>query len=193
MHDMWRAHPLVISDAWCFEAATHHDNRGSFHEWYSVSAFREALGHDLHLSQANCSVSNRGTLRGIKYTGGHPAQAKYVTCLSGAVLDVVVDLRVGSPTFGAWHMERLDEAKATAVYLGPGLGHAFMSLVDGSTVAYLLTAAHDPRRERSVHPLDPDIGITWPHDVTVVLSNQDSSAPGLHEACRAGLLPEYRA
>lgn len=184
---------MVISDAWFFEATTHHDDRGAFHEWFTDTAFQEAMGHGLRLSQASCSVSHRGVLRGIKYTGGLPAQAKYVTCLRGAVLDVVVDLRVGSPTFGAWHMERLEESKATAVYLGPGLGHAFMSLVDGSMVAYLLTAAHDSRRERSVHPLDPDIGIAWPPGVNVILSGRDSSAPGLHEACRAGLLPEYRA
>lgn len=185
--------PLSVSGSWKFEITTHRDTRGSFREWYQDAAFRSATGHGLRLTQANCSVSNRGALRGIKYADVPTGQAKYVTCLAGAVLDVVVDLRVGSPTFGAWHMERLDEASPSALYISEGLGHAVMSLADSSAMAYLLTAAHDPGRERSVHPLDPDIGITWPPDVEVTLSGKDSSAPGLHEARRAGLLPEYDA
>jgi dTDP-4-dehydrorhamnose 3,5-epimerase len=179
--------------AWKFELTAHRDARGSFREWYQEAAFRPATGHGLRLTQASCSVSSRGALRGIKYADVPPGQAKYVTCLAGAVLDVVVDLRAGSPTFGEWHMEQLDEASPSALYICEGLGHAVLSLADGSAVAYLQTAAHDPGRERSIHPLDPDIGITWPPDIEVILSGQDSSAPGLQEARRAGLLPDYGA
>jgi dTDP-4-dehydrorhamnose 3,5-epimerase len=191
-----RAKPVPLLSgpaAWRFEIAARRDTRGSFREWYQDSAFRSATGHGLPLVQANCSVSSRGALRGIKYTDVPPGQAKYVTCLAGAVLDVVVDLRVGSPTFGAWHMERLDDANPSALYISGGLGHAVLSLADSSTVAYLLTAAHDPGHERSIHPLDPGIGIPWPADAEMILSDQDSSAPGLQEARRAGLLPDYDA
>lgn len=183
--------PLSVVGAWRFESNTYRDTGGIFHEWYKEAEFQEVVGRSLRLTQANCSVSRRGALRGIKYAEVPPGQAKYVTCLTGAVLDVVVDLRVGSPTFGAWHMEQLDESNATALYISEGLGHAFLSLADGSTMVYLLTAAHGPGRERNVHPLDPDIGITWPTDVEVTLSDKDGSAPGLHEARRGGLLPEY--
>jgi dTDP-4-dehydrorhamnose 3,5-epimerase len=185
--------PLKFPGAWRFALAAHRDARGSFRVWYQDAAFRSATGHGLRLAQANCSVSNSGALRGIKYAAEPSGQVKYVTCLAGAVLDVVVDLKVGSPTFGDWHMERLDEANPATLCLPEGLGHAVMALADGSVVAYLLTAAHDAGSERSVHPLDPDIGITWPPGVDVTLSGQDSSAPGLHEARRAGLLPDYDA
>ncbi len=168
------------------------DDRGSFREWFKADVFREATGHAFDLQQANCSVSARGVLRGIHFASVPPGQAKYVTCLSGAILDVVVDLRVGSPTYGEWDAVRLDPTDKKALYLAEGLGHGFLSLEDATTVVYLCSEGYAPDREHEVHPLDPAIGIDWP-DVGVEpqLSGKDAAAPSLEEARAAGRLPDY--
>ncbi|MFD9098340.1 dTDP-4-dehydrorhamnose 3,5-epimerase [Streptomyces collinus] len=182
---------LGIADAWVLEPKVFPDDRGSFHEWYRGAEFREAIGYDLTLAQANCSVSRRGVLRGVHFADVPPGQAKYVTCVRGAVLDVVVDIRVGSPTFGRWEAVRLDDDTRHAVFLAEGLGHAFMALTDDATVVYLCSAGYAPGREHGVHPLDPGLGIAWPEDVEPVLSAKDAEAPTLAEAERSGLLPSY--
>ncbi|NKY39272.1 dTDP-4-dehydrorhamnose 3,5-epimerase [Cellulomonas septica] len=171
------------------------DDRGVFLEWFAGSAFEEAVGHRLNLAQANASVSAAGVLRGIHFADVPPGQAKYVTCVRGAVLDVVVDIRVGSPTFGAWDSVLLDDTDRRAIYLAEGLGHAFMSLEDDSTVVYLCSAPYAPGREHGVHPLDPALGIDWPTvgrdgtPLTPLLSPKDAEAPSLAEAQQQGLLP----
>ena len=185
--------PLGIDGAWVLEPQLFEDDRGTFHEWYRGGEFREATGHDLALAQANCSVSRRGVLRGLHYADVPPGQAKYVTCVRGAVLDVVADIRVGSPTFGQWETVRLDDDGRRAVFLAEGLGHAFMALTDDATVVYLCSTGYDPRREHTVDALDPALGITWPDGLTPVLSPKDARAPSLAEAQEAGLLPSYEA
>ena len=95
-------------------ACSTRDDSGVFLEWFKGDRFGEAVGHPLDLAQANCSVSAAGVIRGIHFADVPPGQAKYVTCLAGAVLDVVVDLRVGSPTFGYWDSVLLDDVAATA-------------------------------------------------------------------------------
>jgi dTDP-4-dehydrorhamnose 3,5-epimerase len=107
------------------------------------------------------------------------------------VLDVIVDLRVGSPTFGRWETVRLDDVDRRAVYIAEGLGHAFMALSDGATVVYLCSEVYSPMREYGIHPLDPEIGIEWPSDLMPALSPKDDAAPSLAEAGHAGLLPDY--
>lgn len=175
----------------------HRDERGVFLEWFREDVFAEAMGHPLRLAQANCSVSRAGTLRGVHFAQLPPSQAKFVTCVHGAALDVVVDLRTGSPTYGEWDSVLLDDADRRAVYLSEGLGHAFMALEDDTVVNYLCSAPYAPGREHGVHPLDPDLGITWPsqgRDATPlqpVLSPKDEAAPGLAEVERAGLLATY--
>ncbi|MEU9481598.1 dTDP-4-dehydrorhamnose 3,5-epimerase [Streptomyces sp. NPDC048191] len=182
---------LVIGDAWVLEPHAFPDDRGSFHEWYRGAEFREATGYDLDLAQANCSVSRRGVLRGIHFADVPPGQAKYVTCVRGAVLDVVVDIRVGSPTYAQWEAVRLDDERRRAVFVAEGLGHAFMALTDDATVVYLCSAGYTPRHEHGVHPLDPDLGIAWPEGIEPVLSDKDAKSPTLAEAERSGLLPTY--
>jgi len=124
-----------------------------------------------------------------------PGQAKYVTCAKGAVLDVAVDVRVGSPTFGRWDAVLLDDVDRRAIYLSEGLGHAFMALEDDSTVLYLCSTGYSPGREHGIHPLDPTVGIDWPtvdrqgRPITPKLSDKDVAAPGLAEAQDGGLLP----
>jgi dTDP-4-dehydrorhamnose 3,5-epimerase len=185
--------PLIIPDVVLIEAAGSADARGGFCELVTSGVLQQADGCDLAIQQVNWSVSVYGALRGIAVTDVPPRQAKLVTCLKGAVLDVAVDLRTGSPTFGCWHMERLDQDHLAVMYLPPGVGHAFLSLADGSAVLYLLTHDHDAARERRVNPLDPRIGIRWPHGIDPVLSPRDAAAPGLEDALRAGFLPAYAA
>ncbi|MEV8388814.1 MULTISPECIES: dTDP-4-dehydrorhamnose 3,5-epimerase [unclassified Streptomyces] len=182
---------LSVEGAWVHEPKIFPDSRGSFHEWFKASDFTEAAGHPLHLAQANCSVSSRGTLRGIHFADVPPSQAKYVKCVRGAVLDVIVDIRVGSPTYRQWDAVRLDDVDHHAVYLAEGLGHAFMALTDDATVVYLCSEGYAPGREHGINPLDPALGIEWPQGITPLLSDKDAAAPTLAEAEAQGLLPSY--
>jgi dTDP-4-dehydrorhamnose 3,5-epimerase len=183
--------PLGIEGAWVLEPKIFPDDRGSFHEWFRGADFHEATGHDLQLAQANCSVSKRGTLRGIHFADVPPSQAKYVKCVRGAVLDVIVDIRVGSPTYKQWEIVRLDDETHHAVYLSEGLGHAFFALTDDATVVYLCSEGYAPQREHGIHPLDPDLAIAWPEGIEALLSPKDAEAPTLAEAEAQGLLPSY--
>ena len=182
---------LGIDGAGLLTPQIHRDGRGSFLEWFRGDEFANTLGHRLDVAQANCSVSRRGVIRGIHFADVPPGQAKYVTCVSGAVLDVAVDLRVGSPTFGRWESVQLDDEARCALYLAEGLGHAFMALTDGAMVLYLCTTPYAPTREHGVHPLDPAIGIAWPGHIDVILSEKDAAAPDLVEAQELDLLPDY--
>lgn len=165
------------------------DDRGSFLEWFRQDALATELAHELRLEQANWSTSRRGVIRGIHYADVPPGQAKYVTCVRGAVLDIVVDLRVGSPTFGRHEAVRLDDEARRAVYIAEGLGHGFCALTDDATVLYLCSTGYNPTGEHGVHPLDADLALPWPSEVEPVLSDKDAAAPTLAEARAAGALP----
>jgi dTDP-4-dehydrorhamnose 3,5-epimerase len=182
---------LVIDGAWTVSPRIHRDGRGRFLEWFTQAGLRAGAGHGLEVAQANCSVSRRGVVRGIHFSDVPPGQAKYVTCASGAIIDVVVDIRVGSPGFGRWTAVRLDDENHRALYLSEGLGHAFAAVSDQATVLYLCSTPYAPGREHGVNPLDPAIGIDWPADIEPVLSDKDAAAPSLAEAQAAGLLPDY--
>jgi len=183
--------PISISGAWTFTPVIHLDDRGCFLEWFRATELFEFLGYWPETAQANCSVSRRGVVRGVHFAIVPPGQAKYVTCVSGAVLDVIVDIRVGSPGYGRWEAVRLDDESRGTVFLSAGLGHAFTALSDTATVIYLCSTSYSPGREHGVHPLDPDIGIAWPADIQPVLSPKDAAAPTLEQARRTGLLPVY--
>jgi dTDP-4-dehydrorhamnose 3,5-epimerase len=184
--------PLGIEGAWVFSPQVHSDDRGSFAEAFRGAEFAADLGYRLDVAQVNCSVSRRGVIRGVHYADVPPGQAKYVTCVAGAILDVVVDLRAGSPSFGKWEAVALDAGTRRAVFLAEGLGHAFMALTDDATALYLCSTPYAPGREHGVDPRDPAIGIAWPLDTEPVLSEKDAAAPTLDEALRAGLLPSYQ-
>ncbi len=184
--------PLEIEGAWVATPRIHADTRGAFLEWFTEQSFTAAVGHRLDLAQANASISAAGVLRGIHYADVPPGQAKYVTCVRGSVLDVVVDLRVGSSTFGRWTSVRLDDIDRRAVYLSEGLGHGFCSLEDGSAVVYLCSQGYAPTREHGVHPLDPDLAIDWGIAADeILMSPKDAEAPSLASALAAGLLPVW--
>ena len=182
---------LAVPGGYAVDLTPHGDSRGRFTEWYRADVLSAVAGRALPLAQANHSVSARGALRGVHFALVPPGQAKYVYCPVGAVLDVVVDVRDGSPTFGVHDAVLLDSEHPRAVYLSEGLGHAFLSLADGSSVTYLVSSTYDPEREFGVHPLDPELGLPWPTDVEAELSAKDAAAPTLAQAREQGLLPAY--
>ena len=167
------------------------DDRGLFLESFTQRSFREATDHNFLLQQSNLSFSHRGTIRGIHFATVPPGQAKYVQCYQGAILDLVVDVRVGSPTFGQWEAVELDSHSRKAVYIAEGLGHAFCALSETATVGYMCSEPYAPEREFGVHPLDNELAIAWPQEFEILLSPKDAAAPSLHEASSLGILPTY--
>jgi dTDP-4-dehydrorhamnose 3,5-epimerase len=183
---------LSIPDAYEITPILRGDDRGVFLEWYRFDLIEETIGHPLVLRQANTSVSKRGVVRGIHFADIPPGQAKYVTAAHGTVLDYVIDIRVGSPTFGQWDTVRLDDRDRRAIYLSEGLGHAFVALTDDATVSYLVTDTYSQSREHGINPLDPEIALVFPDEAgDLILSPKDTDAPSLAEARESGLLPMW--
>jgi dTDP-4-dehydrorhamnose 3,5-epimerase len=185
---------LKIPDSYEVTPRQFPDERGVFLEWYRFDRLAEAVGHPLALAQGNTSVSRRGVVRGIHFADLPPSQAKYVTATHGAVLDFVIDIRVGSPTFGQWDSVLLDDADRRAIYIAEGLGHCFVALTDDATVSYLVTSTFDAEREHGIDPTDPEIGLAFPEAAgELLLSLKDTAAPSLSEAAAAGILPTWEA
>lgn len=170
------------------------DDRGTFFEWYRFDALAEVVGHPLSLRQGNVSTSRRGVVRGIHFAEVPPSQAKYITVLRGSVIDFVIDIRVGSPTFGQWESVVLDTVDCRALYIAEGLGHCFVALEDDTVVSYLVSETFAPEREHGITPLDETVGLPMPFDrADLVLSPKDLDAPTLVEALERGLLPTWEA
>jgi dTDP-4-dehydrorhamnose 3,5-epimerase len=186
-----QARELDIAGAWEITPQLHSDSRGLFFEWLTDQGFTGFAGHRLDVRQANCSVSAAGTLRGLHFAQLPPSQAKYVTCLSGSVFDVAVDIRVGSPTFGRWDSVLLDDRDHKTVYISEGLAHGFLALQDNSTVMYLCSAEYNPQGEHTIAATDLALAIDWPRGYELVLSDRDAAAPTLEEVRAAGLLPTW--
>lgn len=180
---------LGIAGAFVFTPRQHRDRRGVFLEQLRADVLTDAIGHPFVLAQANVSVSARGVVRGIHYAQVPPGQAKYVTCAAGRVVDYAIDLRLGSPTFGEYATAVLDDVNRRAVYLPEGVGHAFVALSDEATVSYSCSTAFESVREHGISIFDPELGLTWPDGVDLVLSDRDRTAPTLAEVRRDGLLP----
>lgn len=183
--------PLSIEGSWRITPVLRPDDRGVFLEAFKADALATAIGHAFELQQMNVSVSSAGTIRGVHFADVPPGQAKYVQCLQGTVLDIVVDIRTGSPTFGAYEAVELNDATRQALYLTEGLGHAFCALTEGATVGYLCSTPYAPTREHGIHPLDPALNLPWPADADRLLSPKDEQAPTLAQAQASGLLPSY--
>jgi len=182
--------PLTVEGAWEITPRQFPDSRGVFAEGFRADHLAKAIGHVMAVRQTNLSVSVAGAVRGIHYSDVPPSQAKYVQAMSGVFLDVVVDIRVGSPTFGQYDAVRLDTVERKAVYLSEGLGHALVCVEEGMCV-YLCSEVYAPTRERGITPVDPQVAIAFPEGVTPVLSEKDTAAPTLAEAAEQGLLPSY--
>lgn len=182
---------LSVPGAWALTPQLHADPRGLFFEWFTDSDFTAFAGHHFDLRQANCSVSAAGVLRGLHFAENPPGQAKYVTCVRGSAFDVVVDIRVGSPTFGHWDAVLLDAEDRGSVYISEGLGHAFLALEDATTVIYMCTAPYNPAREHTICATDPALGIRWPTVEELQQSERDAAAPTLEQVQASGLLPRW--
>jgi len=159
------------------EPTVHGDARGFFQETYRKQALRE-LGVDDDFLQDNHSRSGRGVLRGMHF---QPGQAKLVRCARGAILDVVADIRFGSPGFGAWESFRLDDETHLQLYVPDGFAHGFCVLSELADVVYKVSSYYDPAHESGFRFDDPEVGIAWPGDLELKVSERDRSAPLLSE------------
>ncbi|GAA2427490.1 dTDP-4-dehydrorhamnose 3,5-epimerase family protein [Streptomyces macrosporus] len=167
------------------------DERGSFHEGMRAGELEKVLGHPFVPRQINYSVSRRNTLRGIHGVAIPPGQAKYVTCVRGALRDIVVDLRVGSPAFGRYEVNELDAVSGRAVYVPEGVGHGFLALTDDTCICYVLSTEHVPGTQIDIDPLDPDLALPWGFTERPLMSEKDARAPTVAEAMGAGLLATW--
>ena len=168
---------LDIPGLWLIEPVRYGDSRGYFSEVFKLEEFREATGTDILFIQDNESVSSRGVLRGLHMQSDEFAQAKLVRVSQGAVFDVAVDLRPGSPTRGRWVGVELSQENGRQLFIPRGFAHGFLVLSDMAQFQYKVDNVYAPQSEVSVRYDDPDLGITWPEvDVPLNLSPTDEKA-----------------
>lgn len=180
---------LGISGAWLIHLNRFADDRGWFQEWFKWSAIRDSGGPEFVPVQANTSRSMAGVIRGIHYSIAPMGQGKLVTVMNGAIDDYVIDVRIGSPTFGQWERITLDTDEPKAVLIDAHLGHAFQALTDDTLVSYLVTAEFDPENEKAISPNCPTINVQWSKNLAPIVSEKDMAAVGLDQQRTAGLLP----
>ena len=159
--------------------AVHGDERGFFIETFRADIAREH-GIPTEFVQDNHSRSRQGTLRGIHFQT-HPGQGKLVRVSRGRVLDVVVDLRRGSPTFGEWEGVELDDVGGNMLWIPVGFGHGFLVLSEVADFVYKCTNYYDPATEAGIRYDDPEVGVAWPSDIELLYSARDAEAPLLSE------------
>ena len=185
-----KAHPLKISGSWKIEFQKFDDNRGFFYESFKEDDFKNQIGRNLNIKQTNTSSSSKGSVRGIHYAIVPPSQAKLVQCQRGSIKDYVIDIRVGSPTFGQFEEIELNENSASAVFIEEGLAHAFVTLENQTLVTYFVTEKYNPEREKGINPFDKTLNVKWP-DLELLLSEKDKQAISLEEAKSQSLLPTF--
>ena len=182
--------PLGIEGAWLAESQIWRDDRGFLREWFKSEDLKTAIGRDLGIEQANISLSSKGTLRGIHYSIAPRGQAKWITCISGSIQDVIVDIRPDSKTFGQWIDVELRGDSGKAIFISEGLGHGFLALEDNTAVAYLVSTPFSPTDEYEINPLDEKIGINWGIEISnLKISDKDKAAPTLAERMIQRKLP----
>jgi dTDP-4-dehydrorhamnose 3,5-epimerase len=183
--------PLGIEGAWLAESPVWSDGRGLFREWFKSADVKHATGRDFGIEQANISLSSKGTLRGIHYSMAPRGQAKWITCVLGAIKDVIVDIRPDSKTFGQWIEVELKGDSGKAVLISEGLGHGFLALEEHTAVAYLVSSPFAPSEEHEINPFDPMIGIDWGMDLdSLKISEKDIKGQTLQSLLKLGLLPK---
>jgi dTDP-4-dehydrorhamnose 3,5-epimerase len=182
---------LAVPDSYEVSTDVFPDDRGLFLNPFRADVLAEAVGRPFPVVQTNHSASRRGAVRGLHFALMPPSQAKYVYVPRGAVLDIVVDIRLGSPTFGRHEAVRLDDREFRAVFVSEGLGHCAIALEEDTVLSYLCSTPYTPAREKGINPLDPALGLPVPADITPLLSAKDTAAPTLAEAEAQGLLPTY--
>jgi dTDP-4-dehydrorhamnose 3,5-epimerase len=181
---------LGIKGAWLCRFPVFGDERGTFREWYKSDEFLAITGHKFEPEQANISHSRKGVVRGIHYSMSIRGQSKWITCVSGKIKDYVIDIRPNSKTFGKWVQIEMNRDSGFSVFIGEGLGHAFISLEDQTTVAYLVSTPFSPTEEYAINPLDKEIGINWGFNPSeLIISDKDILAPSLEFRRNENSLP----
>ena len=175
--------------------ATHRvfpDERGLFREWFKAEEIA-SIDKDFSVQQANYSKSNQWVIRGIHYSLAPQGQAKVVTCASGKIVDVLVDLRTGSPTYMKIEYIELSEDSGKVVYIPSGVGHGFIVESETAAVVYLTSSGYAPEYEKAICPTDAELGINWPLPVGElgIISKGDTEAPSLAQAKESGNLPTF--
>lgn len=173
--------PTLIPDVLVIDPHLFRDTRGFFFESFNQRTFQEGTGQDVSFVQDNHSRSAKGVLRGLHYQVRQP-QGKLVRVVRGAVFDVAVDIRRGSPTFGQWAGIELSEDNHRQMWVPPGLAHGFVVLSDSVDVLYKTTDYYAAEHERAIAWNDPDIGIKWPLTAPPLLSIKDQQAIRLRDA-----------
>jgi dTDP-4-dehydrorhamnose 3,5-epimerase len=182
--------PLKIDGAWIIELNKFEDGRGFFYESFREEIAKKYFGREFNIKQSNTSVSKKGSVRGIHYALVPPSQAKYVQCQKGSIIDYVIDIRVGSPTFSQFVEVELNATNPQAIFIEEGLAHAFVALEDETVVTYFVSENYNPEREKAINPFDSDLNIKWP-DINLELSDKDKLAISLKEAQVQNLLPLF--
>jgi dTDP-4-dehydrorhamnose 3,5-epimerase len=185
-----KAHPLKISGSWKIDFQKFEDNRGFFYESFKAEEFPKLIGRNFDIKQTNTSSSSKGSVRGIHYALVPPSQAKLVQCQRGSIKDYVIDIRIGSPTFGQFEAIDLDEKAASAIFIEEGLAHAFVALENNTIVTYYVSEKYNPEREKGINPFDKTLNILWP-EIDLILSEKDKAAISLEQAKDQGILTTY--
>jgi dTDP-4-dehydrorhamnose 3,5-epimerase len=171
----------ALSGVLTIEPERHADHRGWFARTYCRREFA-AHGIDFDPVQESLSLNTRrGTRRGLHYQAAPASEPKLVRCTNGAVFDVVVDVRLGSQSFGRWISVELSSENGTAVFIPPGFAHGFQTLVDETQLLYLMAAYYDEDAQRGVRNDDPDLAISWPDVAELVISERDLAMPPLRD------------
>jgi dTDP-4-dehydrorhamnose 3,5-epimerase len=175
--------------------ATHRvfpDERGLFREWFKAEDIAR-IDKDFSVQQANFSKSKQFVIRGIHYSLAPEGQSKIVTCASGRIIDVLVDLRVGSPTYLNIEYIELSDDSGKVVFIPTGVGHGFIVESETAAVVYLTTSGYAPEYEKAICPTDKELGIRWPLPVgeAGIISKADTEAPSLAQARQFGTLPTF--
>jgi dTDP-4-dehydrorhamnose 3,5-epimerase len=181
---------LDIAGLYVAESRVFGDDRGFFREWFKLTDF-EAAGLTFSTEQSNLSMSLRNVVRGLHYSSAPRGQAKVVTCVYGNLDDVIVDVRVGSPTFGRVVSVSLAADQGTTVVLPAGVAHGFCVTSETAALAYLLSSPFDAPNELEINPMDPEINVPWALTGEAILSEKDAAAPSLAQRHAAGELPSF--
>jgi dTDP-4-dehydrorhamnose 3,5-epimerase len=172
--------PLAIGGAFRIRTESHVDERGFFARTFDADVFR-ANGLETEFIQRSVSFNaHRGTLRGLHFQSDPDGETKTVRCTRGAVFDVLVDLRLNSPTYGKWHGEILTPEAPTILYVPTGCAHGFQTLSDASEIYYEISTAYVPQSSRGVRFDDPALAVRWPID-DPILSDRDRQLPLLRD------------
>lgn len=182
---------LSIDGAWLLTSTVYSDERGTFSEWYKSSQLKELTKENFEPVQANVSVSQAGVIRGIHYSLAPRGQAKLVTVLQGSILDVAVDVRIGSPTYGQYESVELVAGDGQAVFLRHDLAHAFQALENNTVVSYLVSSEYAPKDEKEISPSCVSLNIEWSRGLQPITSLKDRDAPDLNALTNSHSLPIY--